>query len=303
MQLRAVGQVAIDRVHPGVAHALAARRRLEGLQLHQELVHHAGDALTAAVSLPTTRPADGIDLLDEPDGATLGAGVLAQTLEEGADFAVRLAEIHRLERRGGDEQERHLGLFGHGLGHEGLAGSRRSFEEHAAASGATHGVAKGLMGEEEVHRSDDLSLDPVDPDHVLEADLGLTGADQTGGGNGRPRASGPSMTAAEEQDDDDGGEPAIGPGRDRDGGEHPVPRDQPVDEPGQDDHADDEHATEALLVAAPLGLRHIGVDQDRVTHRTDHGMGLRQRGSGVGTGRFGALPDDVTGLEPLVLRH
>ena len=89
----------------------------------------------------------------------------------------------------------------------------------------------------------------------------------------------------------------------RDGGEHPLPRDQPVDEPGQDDDADDEDATEALLVAAPLGLRHIGVDQDRVTHRPHHGMGLRHRSDVVGTGRFGVLPDDVTGLEPLVLRH
>jgi hypothetical protein len=71
------------------------------------------------------------------------------------------------------------------------------------------------MGEEEVHRADDLGLDPVDPDHVLEADFGLTGADQKMGG-----AAGPEHRSehdgAEEQDDDDSGEPAIRPGRERD---------------------------------------------------------------------------------------
>ncbi len=68
--------------------------------------------------------ADGIELLDEPDGAALPPGVLAQGLEVGADLAVGLAVEHGLEGRRRDEQERHAGLGGHGLGHVGLAGAR-----------------------------------------------------------------------------------------------------------------------------------------------------------------------------------
>jgi hypothetical protein len=34
------------------------------------------------------------------------------------------------------------------------------------------------MGQEQIDRSDDLSLDPVDPDDIVQPDLGLTGADQ-----------------------------------------------------------------------------------------------------------------------------
>jgi hypothetical protein len=56
------------------------------------------------------------------------------------------------------------------------------------------------MGQEEVHRTDDLSLYPVDPDHVLQADFGLTGTDQEMG-----RATGPEHRSehdgTEEQDD------------------------------------------------------------------------------------------------------
>ncbi len=132
-QLAAVGEVAVEQVDPGPGDALAAGRRVEGLQLHEQLVDHAGDALVpAAAAHAPPSGTDGVDLLNEADGAALLAGVLAELLEEGTDFAVRLPVVHRLEGRGRHEQEGDVGLLGHGLGHEGLAGPGRPLEEHAA---------------------------------------------------------------------------------------------------------------------------------------------------------------------------
>ena len=100
--------------------------------------------------------ADGVDLLDEPDGAALPAGVLAQGLEVGPDLAVGLAVEHRLERRGRHEEERHAGLGGHGLGHVGLARARRPLEQDGLAGRAAHLLGERPVGEEEVEGLDHL---------------------------------------------------------------------------------------------------------------------------------------------------
>ena len=178
-QLAAVGQVAVEQVDPGRGEALAPGRGVEGLQLHQQLVDDAGHALgPAAAAHAAPRGADGVDLLDEADGAALSVGVLAQLLEVGADLAVRLAVVHRLEGRGGHEEEGDVGLLGHRLGHEGLAGARGPLEEDAAARRAAHGVAERLVGEEQVDGAHHLGLDGVDADEVLQAHGGLAGSDE-----------------------------------------------------------------------------------------------------------------------------
>jgi hypothetical protein len=104
--------------------------------------------------------------------------VLPQLLEEGADFAVGLSVVHRLERRRGDEQEGDVGLLRHGLGHERLARTGRALEQHSAPRRATHGVAKGLVRQEEVDGADHLRLDGVDPDEVFEPDHRLSRPDE-----------------------------------------------------------------------------------------------------------------------------
>ena len=179
VQLAAVGEVAVEQVDPGPGDALTAGRGVEGLQLHEQLVDHARDALgPAAAAHAAPGGADGVDLLDEADGAALLAGVLAELLEEGPDLAVGLPVVHRLEGRGGHEEEGDVGLLGHGLGHERLARSGRPLEEHAAPGRPAHGVAERLMGEEQVDGAHDLGLDGVDAHQVLQAHLGLARADE-----------------------------------------------------------------------------------------------------------------------------
>ena len=179
VQLAAVGEVAVEQVDPGPGDALTAGRGVEGLQLHEQLVDHARHAFvpTAATHAATGSP-DGVDLLDEADGAALLAGVLTELLEERSDFAVGLPVVHRLEGRRRHEQERDVGLLGHGLGHEGLPRSGWPLEEHATPGGPAHGVAERLMGEEQVDGAHHLRLDGVDAHQVLQAHLRLTRTDE-----------------------------------------------------------------------------------------------------------------------------
>ena len=76
---RCDGTQRLTRSMPQSRTALTAGRRVERLELDEQLVHHAGDAL-ASGRRPHARAgrADGVDLLDEPDGAALLAGRLAQ---------------------------------------------------------------------------------------------------------------------------------------------------------------------------------------------------------------------------------
>ena len=156
---------------------VAAGGRVERLQLDQQLVDDAGDALArrAAVDLAVQVEAtgngvdahaaagagDGVDLLDEADRAALFAGGLAQRLEVVADLAAGLAVVHRLERGRRHEQERHAGLARHGLGHVGLAGAGRTLEQDRLARVAAHLLAERLVAEEQVERLDDLVAAPA----------------------------------------------------------------------------------------------------------------------------------------------
>ena len=100
--------------------------------------------------------ADGVDLLDEADGAALPAGRGAQGLEVGPDLAVGLAVVHGLERRRRHEEEGDARLPGHGLGQVGLPGPGRPFEEDGPPGRAAHLLLEGLVGEEQVEGLDHL---------------------------------------------------------------------------------------------------------------------------------------------------
>ena len=150
-------------------------RLVEGLKLDEKFVDDAGDAF--GLARPHTAPgtADGVDLLDETDGAAFATGVLAQGLEVGPDLAVGLAVVHRLEGRRGDEEERHARFGGHGLGHVGLARPRRPFEEQRPPGRTTHVLGELAVAEEEVEGLHDLVDDQPGAADVFEADVDLTG--------------------------------------------------------------------------------------------------------------------------------
>ena len=170
-------------------HAPAARRLVERLELDQQLVHDAGDAfarraaldLRVAVQHVVERRAahaaagagDRVDLLDEADRAALFARRLAQLLEVVADLAAGLAVVHRLERGGRHEQVGHARFPRHRLGHVGLAGARRTFEEDRLARVAAHVLAERLVAEEQVERVDDLLAHRPDADDVVHRDVDL----------------------------------------------------------------------------------------------------------------------------------
>ena len=163
------GQPGVDGVDERTLQPLGRRSLLEGLELDQELVDDAGDAL-ALTGAGAAGPADGVELLDESDSPTLAPGVLAQGLEVGADLAIGLAVEHGLEGGGGHEQERHPGFGGHRLGHVGLSGARWSLEQDRLAGRATHLLSERAVGEEEVEGLGDLLDQAFRPPHVVEAD-------------------------------------------------------------------------------------------------------------------------------------
>ncbi len=158
------------------------------------------------------RGGDGVDLLDESDGATLGAGRLAQFLEVGPDLPVRLAVVHRLEGRRRDVEERHAGFLGQRLGHVGLAGAGRAFEEDAPPGRATHRLPERLVAQEQVEGADDLLEDDVHPPHVVEADLDLRRAEPHVRRPAR-RQQRHQQHDGEEPDQDDLGQHHVEPGR------------------------------------------------------------------------------------------
>src|SRR5215204_2688798 len=77
LQLTVSGEVPVDEVGETVPEPRLAARQVEALHLHEQLVHHAGDALASgAPRHALARTADGVELLDEADGAAFGAGRL-----------------------------------------------------------------------------------------------------------------------------------------------------------------------------------------------------------------------------------
>ena len=238
------------------------RRLLERLELDQQLVDDPGDALAVARA-GAALAADGVELLDEADGAALAAGLATELLEVGADLAVRLPVEHGLERRGGDEQEGHAGLGGHGLGHVGLAGARRALEQDGLPGGAAHLLVEGPVGEEEVEGLGDLLDQSLGATHVVEAHGELVGPVEDVGGPARAEQR-HDHHEAEEDDESERQQVGGEGGRDRGGGER-RPRRQHVT--GHERHGDEaEDEGDALqpgrarlrLVGPDVGGRHAG---------------------------------------------
>ena len=91
---------------------------VEAVQLGQQLVEGLL-ALVVAAEAGIPGAADGVDLVDEHDGRSHLGGLLEQVPDAaGAD-----AHEHLHKVRAGDGEEGHLGLAGHGLGQQRLAGT------------------------------------------------------------------------------------------------------------------------------------------------------------------------------------
>ena len=141
-----------------------ARIGLETVHLRQQLVQRIFTLVVARESgVLAAGPADGVDLVDEDDARSLLLGLL----EEVADTRGAHADEHLHEIRTRNREERHVGLARDGLGQQGLAGSRRAYQQRALRNlGAQLLVFVGLF--EEVHDLHDLDLGLFQTRHVLE---------------------------------------------------------------------------------------------------------------------------------------
>lgn len=122
--------------HEGRVHGLGAvgggededaGEGLEAVHLGEERGEHVDGAGGSVRSWPGALAADGVDLVKEDDGRGSAAG----SLEQRADGALRLADVHVEELGALDGEEVEAGLGGHGLRGEGLGTSWGAVEEEA----------------------------------------------------------------------------------------------------------------------------------------------------------------------------
>ncbi len=133
--------------------------------------------VVSAAETCATVTAYGIDLVDEDDAG----GVLLTLLEEIANAGRADTDEHLDEVRTGDGEERNIGFAGDCAGEEGLAGARRSDEEHALGDAAAEALEL-LRFAEELDDLLEFFLGFVDAGDVLECDLLLLHGEQTSAG-------------------------------------------------------------------------------------------------------------------------
>jgi hypothetical protein len=132
-------------------HAAAA---VEAVHLREELVEGLLALVVAAEGAGVALLADGVYLVYEHDAGGLFIGLLEQVAHLGRAHA----HEHLHEFRAREGEERYLGLAGHGLGQQRLAGARRAHQQRALGHvGAylivfrgvvqeVHDLGKGLLG-------------------------------------------------------------------------------------------------------------------------------------------------------------
>ena len=156
--LRAVGGAQNDDALAGI----------EAVQLRQQLVQGLLPLVVAAAeAAAVTGFADGVDLVDEDDAGSHLGGLLEQVTDTGGAHAHE--HLHKV--RAGDGEEGDVGLAGHGLGQQSLAGTGRAHQQSALGQSCADG--RVLLGV--VEEVDDLLqrlLGLVLTGHVLEGDAG-----------------------------------------------------------------------------------------------------------------------------------
>ena len=119
----------------GIEHVRAVGRgdenhaivRLESVHLDEQLVQCLLALVVSAAEACATVTAHSIDFVDEDDAGR----VLLALFKQVANAACANADKHFNEVGTGDGEERHIGFAGNRTGQQGLAGSRRSDEQHA----------------------------------------------------------------------------------------------------------------------------------------------------------------------------
>ena len=147
--------------------------RFEAVHLDEQLVQRLLALVVSAAEAGAAMAADGIDFVDEDDAGS----VLLALLEEVADAACADADEHLNKVRTGDGEERHVGFAGHGAGQQGLAGSRRSDEQHALGNAAAE-LLELLRLAQVLDDLLQLFLGLVHAGHILEGDLLLLHREQ-----------------------------------------------------------------------------------------------------------------------------
>ena len=140
--------------------------RFKAVHLHQQLVEGLLALVVPAAQTGAAMAADGVDFVDEDDAGR----VLLALLEQVAHAARAHAHEHLHEVRTGDGEERHVGFAGDRAGQQGLAGSRRSDQQHALRNAAAQLLELLRLAQE----LDDLLqffLGLFHAGHVLERDL------------------------------------------------------------------------------------------------------------------------------------
>ena len=142
--------------------------RAEAVHLRQELVERVLPLVVGAdAGVLTPGAAHGVDLIDEDNARTLLLGLF----EEVPDPAGPHPDEHLHEVGTAQRKEGHLGLSGHGLGKQGLAGSRRAHEQRPFRNlGPEVGVFPGIF--EELDDFAQLLFGPFEARYILEVDLG-----------------------------------------------------------------------------------------------------------------------------------
>ena len=146
---------------------------LEAVHLDEQLVQRLLALVVSAAEACATMTADCVDFVDEDDAGR----VLLALLEEVADAACADADEHFNEVGTGDREEGNVGFAGDCAGQQGLAGSRRSDEQHALGNASAE-LLELLRLAQKLDDLLQLFLGFIDAGHVLEGDLLLLHGEQ-----------------------------------------------------------------------------------------------------------------------------
>ncbi len=149
--------------------------RFEAVHLDEQLVQGLLTFIVTTAQTGATMAADGVDFIDEDDAG----GILLALFEEVADTACADADEHLDEVRTGNAEEGNVGFAGDRAGEQGLAGARRSDEQHALGDASAE-LLEFLGFAQELDDLAQLFLGLIHPGDVFERHLFLVHGEQAG---------------------------------------------------------------------------------------------------------------------------
>ena len=159
----------------GSRHQDDAFVRLEAVHLDQQLVQGLLALVVSAAEAGAAMASDRVDFIDEDDAGR----ILLALLKQIANAAGADADEHFNEVRSGDRKERNVGFAGDGTRQQGLAGSRRSDQQHAFRNASAE-LLELLRLAQELDNLLQLFFGLFDAGHVFKRDFLLLHREQTG---------------------------------------------------------------------------------------------------------------------------